>query len=167
LNSIAVLVGANPSTFSIPVARRDTIVNPAVPAGVPSRLLERQPDIAAAERQMAAASANIGIARAAFYPDITLSLAGGFQDTGFGLASLPNSLWSIGASAVLPLFEGGLRRATLQQSWSQYAQTRDNYRATVLTAFQQVEDGLTLSARATSDQTESVWSDKVARLSIW
>jgi outer membrane protein TolC len=95
---------------------------------------------------MAAANAGIGITRAAFYPNITISATGGFQDTGFNLASLPNSLWSIGAGAVLPLFEGGLRRAELQQSWSQFAQTRDNYRATVLAAFQQVEDGLTLYA---------------------
>jgi multidrug efflux system outer membrane protein len=144
-HAIAVLVGANPSTFSIPPARNG-LVNPAVPVGVPSRLLERRPDIASAERQMAAANANIGIARAAFYPNVTLSATGGFQDTGFNLASLPNSLWSIGASAILPLFEGGLRRATLQQSWAQFAQTRDNYRATVLAAFQQVEDGLTLYA---------------------
>ncbi|MEJ1975923.1 MAG: TolC family protein [Acetobacteraceae bacterium] len=89
----------------------------------------------------------IGVARAAFYPDITISAIGGFQDTGFNLASLPNSLWTIGASAVLPLFEGGLRRAELQRSWSQYAQTRDTYRSTVLAAFQEVEDGLTLTAR--------------------
>jgi multidrug efflux system outer membrane protein len=145
-HSIAVLVGANPSTFTIPVAERDTLVNPGVPAGVPSRLLERRPDIASSERQMAAANANIGISRAAFYPNITISATGGFLDTGFNLVSLPNALWSIGASAIMPLFEGGLRRATLQQSWSQFAQTRDNYRATVLAAFQQVEDGLTLYA---------------------
>ena len=145
-HAIAVLVGAYPSTFSIPVAERNTLMNPARPVGVPSQLLERRPDIASAERQMAAANANIGITRAAFYPNITISAAGGFQDTGFNLASLPNSLWSIGASAVLPLFEGGLRQAELQQSWSQFAQTRDNYRATVLNAFQQVEDGLTLYA---------------------
>jgi NodT family efflux transporter outer membrane factor (OMF) lipoprotein len=139
-------VDANSTTFSIPAAQRDTPVNPAVPVGVPSQLLERRPDIASAERQMAAANANIGITTAAFYPNITISATGGFQDTGFNLVSLPNSLWSIGASAVLPLFEGGLRRAQLQQSWSQLAQTSDNYRATVLNAFQQVEDGLTLSA---------------------
>jgi NodT family efflux transporter outer membrane factor (OMF) lipoprotein len=145
-HAIAVLVGAYPSTFSIPVAKRDTLGNPAPPVGVPSQLLERRPDIASAERQMAAANANIGITRSAFYPNITISATGGFQDTGFNLASLPNSLWSTGASAVLPLFEGGLRRAELQQSWSQFAQTGDNYRATVLNAFQQVEDGLTFYA---------------------
>ena len=143
-HAIAVLVGANPTTFSIPVQAKDTLVNPTVPTGVPSELLERRPDIASAERQMAAANASIGITRAAFYPDVTLSPTAGFQDTGFNLASIPNSLWSIGASAVLPLFEGGLRRAELQQSWAQFAQTRDNYRALVLAAFQQVEDGLTL-----------------------
>ena len=146
-HSIAVLVGANPSTFSIPPQERWTLANPPLPpTGVPSQLLERRPDIASAERQMAAANAGIGVTRAAFYPNITISGTGGFQDTGFALASLPNSLWSVGASAILPLFEGGLRRAELQQSWSQFAQTRDNYRATVLTAFGQVEDGLTLYA---------------------
>jgi len=145
-HAIAILAGANPSTFSIPPQLQDALINPVVPTGVPSELLERRPDIASAERQMAAANASIGITRAAFYPNVTLSATGGFQDTGFNLASLPNALWSIGASAVLPLFEGGLRRAELQQSWAQFALTRDNYRAVVLAAFQQVEDGLTLQA---------------------
>jgi multidrug efflux system outer membrane protein len=87
---------------------------------------------------------------------VTISATGGFQDTGFSLASLPNAIWSIGATAVLPLFEGGLRRAALQQSWSQFAQTRDNYRATVLVAFQQVEDGLTLQASLQSQNQSQV-----------
>ncbi|MDB5478959.1 MAG: hypothetical protein JWO83_12 [Caulobacteraceae bacterium] len=141
-HAIAVLVGANASAFVIPVDERMKFTVPVVPTGLPSQLLERRPDIAGAERQMASANAGIGVARAAFYPDITISAMGGFQDTGFDLASLPNSLWSIGASAVLPIFEGGLRRAELQRSWSQYAQARDTYRATVLSAFQEVEDGL-------------------------
>jgi outer membrane protein TolC len=117
-----------------------------VPVGVPSSLLQRRPDIASAERQMASKNAGIGVSRAAFYPNITLSANAGFEDAGFGLLSLSNSLWMIGASAVVPLFEGGLRRAELQRSWSQYAQTRDNYRSLVLSAFQEVEDGLALTA---------------------
>ena len=121
------------------------MTTPAVPVGVPSSLLQRRPDIAGAERQMASANAEIGVSRAAFYPNVTLSAAAGFEAAGFGLASLSNSLWMIGASAVMPLFEGGLRRAELQRSWSQYAQTRDNYRAIVLLAFQEVEDGLALT----------------------
>ena len=144
-HAIAVLVGANPSSFSIPVADELRLAAPAVPVGLPSQLLERRPDVASAERQMASANAGIGVSRAAFYPNITVSAAAGFQDSGFNLASLPNALWSIGASAVLPLFEGGLRRAELQRSRSQYAQARDNYRATVLGAFQEVEDGLALT----------------------
>jgi outer membrane protein, multidrug efflux system len=144
-HAIAVLVGANPSSFSIPVANESRLATPAVPVGLPSQLLERRPDVASAERQMASANAGIGVSRAAFYPNITISAAAGFQDTGFNLASLPNALWTIGASAVLPLFEGGLRRAELQRSWSQYAQARDSYRSTVLRAFQEVENGLALT----------------------
>jgi NodT family efflux transporter outer membrane factor (OMF) lipoprotein len=144
-HAIAVLVGANPSSFSIPVADELRLTAPAVPVGMPSQLLERRPDVASAERQMASANAGIGVSRAAFYPNITISAVAGFQDSGFNLASLPNALWTIGAGAVLPLFEGGLRRAELQRSWSQYEQARDSYRSTVLKAFQEVEDGLALT----------------------
>jgi multidrug efflux system outer membrane protein len=141
-HAIAVLVGAMPGTFSIAPAQQFTLAAPQIPTGLPSELLQRRPDIAAAERRMAAANARIGVSRAAFYPNITLFGAAGFQDSGFNLLSVPNSLWSVGAGATLPLFEGGLRRAQLQRSWSQYAQTRDEYRATVLAAFQGVEDGM-------------------------
>lgn len=144
-DAIAVLVGANPSSFSIPVADESRLAAPAVPVALPSQLLERRPDVAGAERQMASANAGIGVSRAAFYPNITISASAGFQAAAFGLASLPNSLWTIGAGAVLPLFEGGLRRAELQRSWSVYAQARDSYRSTVLRAFQEVEDGLALT----------------------
>jgi multidrug efflux system outer membrane protein len=144
-HAIAVLVGVNPSSFSIPVADGSGLVAPVVPVGLPSQLLERRPDVASAERQMASANAGIGVSRAAFYPNITISASAGFQDSGFNLASLPNALWSVGASAVLPLFEGGLRRAELQRSWSQYAEARDSYRSSVLKAFQEVEDGLALT----------------------
>ena len=144
-HAIAVLVGAQPSTFAIAPQGDPHILVPAIPAGLPSDLLQRRPDVATSERSMAAANAAIGVTRAAFYPSVTLSALGGFEDRGFNLGTLPNSLWTIGAQAMLPLFEGGLRRAALQRSWSQYAQTRDLYRATVLTAFQEVEDGLTLT----------------------
>ncbi len=146
-HAIAVLVGAQPSAFAIAPEADPHIAVPAIPAGVPSDLLQRRPDIATAERSMAAANAAIGVTRAAFYPNVTLSLLGGFEDTGFNLGALPNSLWTVGAQAMLPLFEGGLRRAALQRTWSQYAQTRDLYRATVLSAFQEVEDGLVLTSR--------------------
>ena len=144
-HAIAVLVGAMPSSFSIPPQKRFTLTPPQIPAGVPSELLQRRPDIASAERRMAAANVSIGVSRSAFYPNITLSGTGGFEDSAFNLLSLPNSLWSVGAGAMVPLFEGGLRRAELQRSWSRYAQTRDGYRSTVLASFQEVQDGLSLT----------------------
>jgi multidrug efflux system outer membrane protein len=150
-HAIAVLVNAIPSSFSIAPANAFTLTPPLVPAGIPSQLLERRPDIASAERQMAAANAEIGVSRAAFYPNITLGGLAGFEDNAFNLSSLPNSLWSVGAGAMLPLFEGGLRRAELQRSWSQYAQTRDGYRSTVLASFQEVEDGLSLGQHLTTE----------------
>jgi NodT family efflux transporter outer membrane factor (OMF) lipoprotein len=146
-HAIAVLVGAIPSRFSIAPAEEFRLNAPQIPAGIPSELLERRPDIASAERQMAAANASIGISRAAFYPHVTFSATGGFQGNSFNLFNIANSLWSVGAGAVLPLFEGGLRRAELERSSSAYAQTRDNYRASVLQAFQEVADGLSLTQR--------------------
>jgi multidrug efflux system outer membrane protein len=157
-HAIAVLVNAMPSGFSIPPVNQFSLTPPEVPAGVPSALLQRRPDVASAERQMAAANAEIGVSRAAFYPNVTLSAGAGFEDDAFNLLSLPNSLWSVGAGAMLPLFEGGLRRAELQRSWSQYAQTRDYYRSTVLASFQEVEDGLSLTQRLAAEvkqQTEA------------
>lgn len=155
VHAIAVLAGMTPGTLMIPPvtfnAAQDGAPDvpigdvPVVPAGVPSALLQRRPDIASAERFMAAANAEIGVARAAFYPNVNISALTGIQDNGFNLFSLPNSLWAVGASAVLPLFEGGLRRAELQQNWSRLAQTSDNYRQTVLVAMQEVEDDLVLA----------------------
>jgi|HubBroStandDraft_5_1064220.scaffolds.fasta_scaffold31540_2 multidrug efflux system outer membrane protein len=150
-HAIAVLVNAMPSSFSIAPVNAFTLTPPQVPVDLPSELLQRRPDIASAERQMAAANAEIGVSRAAFYPDITLSAGAGFEDNAFNLLSLPNSLWSVGAGAMLPVFEGGLRRAELQRSWSQYAQRRDGYRSTVLASFQEVEDGLSLTQRLATE----------------
>jgi len=163
-HAVAVLIGAMPSTFSIAPVGEFRLTAPRLPAGVPSELLQRRPDIASAERQMAAANASIGVSRAAFYPNVTFNLAGGFQDSGFNLLSLPNSLWSVGAGAVMPLFDGGLRRAQLRHSWAQYAQTRDDYRATVLAAFQEVEDSLSQTQRlATEGSQENEASDQAAQ----
>jgi outer membrane protein, multidrug efflux system len=163
-HAVAVLIGAMPSTFSIAPTSEFRLITPQLPAGVPSELLQRRPDIASAERQMAAANASIGVSRAAFYPNVTFSAAGGFEDYAFHLLSLPNSLWSVGAGATLPLFDAGLRRAQLRHSWAQYAQTRDNYRATVLAAFQEVEDGLSQTQRlATEDTQEHEASDQAAQ----
>lgn len=153
-HAIAVLVGAMPSGFSIAPATQFTLTPPALPPGVPSQLLQRRPDIAGAERRMAAANASIGVSRAAFYPNVTLSGLAGFEDNALRLADLPNSLWSVGAGAALPLFEGGLRRAELERSRSQYAQTRDDYRATVLAAFQEVEDGLSMTQRLATEVSQ-------------
>ncbi|WP_042298620.1 efflux transporter outer membrane subunit [Paraburkholderia bannensis] len=146
-HAIAVLVGANPIDFHLsPFPDRQYRV-PDLPLSVPSSLLQRRPDIANAERTMAAANAAIGVSRAAFYPNIRLSAEAGFEDQGFGLASLPNALWAVGASAMLPLFEGGLRRAQLQASWSRFNEASDQYRSTVLQAFREVEDDLVLTQR--------------------
>jgi outer membrane protein, multidrug efflux system len=163
-HAVAVLVGAIPSTFSIAPRKDFQLTPPELPTGVPSQLLQRRPDIASAERQMAAANASIGVSRAAFYPNVTFNLSGGFQDNGFNLLSLPNSFWSVGAGAVQPLFDGGLRRAQLRHSWAQYAQTRDSYRETVLAAFQEVEDGLSQTQRlATEHSQEHAASDQAGQ----
>jgi len=146
-HAIAVLVNVAPADFHLaPVAvmAADTVT---LPPGLPSTLLERRPDIAAAEREVAQANRAIGISRAAFYPDVQFSAMGGFMDNGFDLASLSNSMYQYGVAALMPLFQGGLRRAELQRSWSQYRQAQDTYRGTVLDAFQDVDDGLTLRAR--------------------
>src|SRR5580692_3622173 len=163
-HAVAVLIGAMPSTFVLAPTSEFRLTPPQLPAGVPSELLQRRPDIASAERQMAAANASIGVSRAAFYPNVTFNLTGGFQDSGFNLASLPNSFWSVGAAALMPLFDAGLRKAQLRHSWAQYAQTRDNYRATVLAAFQEVEDGLSQTQRlATEDTHEHEASDQAGQ----
>lgn len=154
LHAIADLVGVSASSFSLPTQSDVPVRLPAIPVSVPDALLQRRPDIAQAERAMAAANRTIGVARAAFYPNGVISADSGFQDNGFNLLSLPNSLWSIGATVALPIFEGGLRKASLEDAWAAYAQTRANYRATVLAAFQEVEDGLTLTQRLAMEADE-------------
>jgi multidrug efflux system outer membrane protein len=141
-HAIAVLVGQPASSLGVPVAPLQA-TPPPVPLGVPSDALERRPDIATAERMMAYENAQVGIARSAFYPHITLSGAGGWQSRDLGsLLNAPSLFWSLGADALQPVFEGGRNRANLEAARAAYDQSVANYRQTVLTAFQQVEDGI-------------------------
>jgi len=141
-HAIAVLIGHAPADLTIPPGALMTNV-PVIPTGIPSALLQRRPDIAAAERNVAEQNALIGVAVGAYYPDLTLSALGGFSaDPIGGLFSVSNTLWSLGASATGTLFEGGQRSAAVQAAEFAYDESVANYRQTVLSAFQQVEDNL-------------------------
>jgi len=141
-HAIAVLIGKEPAAFSEPPAPIRTDV-PTVPPGVPSELLERRPDVAEAERKVAAANAQIGVAETAFFP--TLTLTGSDDYTGNTLSRLiraSNRVWSIGPELAATIFDGGLRRAEVRQAKAAYQESVDTYRQTVLTGFQNVEDEL-------------------------
>jgi len=141
-HAIAVLIGKPASDFSLPVVPLRA-TPPPIPTGLPSQLLERRPDVAAAERRMDAANANIGIARSAYFPVIGLNLEGGFNSRIITtLIQGPSSFWSVGVAAAETLFEGGQRRAVSEQARAAYDQTVASYRQSVLTAFQEVEDNL-------------------------
>jgi NodT family efflux transporter outer membrane factor (OMF) lipoprotein len=141
-HAIAMLTGQPASTFSIPFEPLKSSP-PAIPFGFPSQLLERRPDIAAAERLVAQANAQIGIARAAYFPTVTLSAAAGFETVMFASwFTWPSRFFSVGPTVAETIFDAGLRRATVEQFRAQYEEAVANYRQTVLTAFQQVEDNL-------------------------
>ncbi len=141
-HAIAILIGSSPSTFSLPAASKDVHV-PAIPTGIPSELLERRPDIAEAERDMAAANAQIGVAKAAYFPNVILSATGGLESLSFlDWFTWQSRFWSVGPALAQTLFDAGLRRATVGQYQAQYDETVANYRQTSLTGFQQVEDNL-------------------------
>jgi NodT family efflux transporter outer membrane factor (OMF) lipoprotein len=152
-HAMATLIGKPASSFSMPVKALTTPV-PAIPVGVPSQLLERRPDIAAAERTMAQANALIGVETAAYYPTLSLTGAGGMESSTLGsLFSAPALFWSVGSSMSETIFDAGLRKATVAQYTATYNADVANYRETVLTAFQQVEDYVA-TLRVTSQQIQ-------------
>lgn len=152
-HALAVMVGKPPAEFTLaeaPPARG--VAPPAIPAGLPSDLLERRPDIAGAERLMASANAGIGVARSAFFPTIGLTAGAGYVSSDLiKLFNLPSAAWSLGASAAAPLYEGGRLKANLERAQAAYAESVANYRQQVLTAFQEVEDGVS-GLRALEEQ---------------
>ena len=158
-HAIAVLLGQPPAEFSLAAAAL-TLTPPAPPRLIPSQQLERRPDIAAAERRLAAASAQIGVARAGYFPVLSLSGSAGYQGSTFShLFSAPNEIWSLGASALAPLFDAGKTRAVVAGARAAYDESLSTYRQTVLEAFQEVEDNLaavTLLENEAALQNEAV-----------
>jgi NodT family efflux transporter outer membrane factor (OMF) lipoprotein len=141
-HAIATLVGRPPAAFSLPQRPLRT-PPPDIPPGVPSQLLERRPDIAAAERRVAEANEQIGIAKAAYYPQVILNASVGFEGSSFGnLLNAGSLLWAVGASITQTIFDGGRRRATSDATHAAYDASVASYRQTTLNAFQQVEDNL-------------------------
>jgi NodT family efflux transporter outer membrane factor (OMF) lipoprotein len=141
-HALAVLLGQTPAAFTLPAAPLAASL-PATPAGLPSQLLQRRPDIAAAERRVAAANANIGVAQSAWFPRLNLSASGGYQGTGFGpWFAAPGRVWALGAALAAALFDGGARNAQVASAQASLDAAAAAYRQTVLNAFQEVEDNL-------------------------
>ncbi len=165
-HAIAILTGKAPADLTIaqgPI----TAPPPVIPVAVPSELLERRPDIAAAERQVAAANAQIGVATAAYYPSLGLSASGGFASTALSsLFSLPNRFWSLGPSLLATVFDGGRRRAAVAEAEANYDATVAAYRQSVLTAFQAVEDNLAAVRILADEATQQAAATAAAERSL-
>ncbi|MEE1865960.1 efflux transporter outer membrane subunit [Pseudomonas auratipiscis] len=141
-NAIAVLLGKAPADFAL-ADSKDIPALPQVPVALPSQLLERRPDIASAERKVMSANASIGVARAAYFPDLTLSMSGGYSSSSFSdWISLPNRFWSVGPQLAMTLFDGGQRSAEVDRTEAVYDQTVAQYRQSVLDGFKEVENYL-------------------------
>jgi multidrug efflux system outer membrane protein len=158
-HAIAALVGVPASSFSVPAKPLATVL-PVIPTGLPSDVLERRPDIAQAERLMASQNAQVGVAKSAFYPAIGFSAGGGFESSDIGkIISASTGFWALGANVAETVLSGGRRRAQVDFAQSAYGESVANYRQTVLTAFQEVEDslaGLTVLSQAAETQQLSV-----------
>ncbi|MEP7043944.1 MAG: efflux transporter outer membrane subunit [Dokdonella sp.] len=169
-HAIAALIGESASSFAL-APRTDQLTLVQAPVGMPSTLLQRRPDIAAAQRRVEAANANIGVTRAAFFPAITLSAAAGFQSgSSSNWIKAPNSYWSIGPSLLLTLFDAGKRKAEVAQAQAQLDEQGAVYRGVVVAAFQQVEDNLALlhhyAGAATADRSAVTAAQQTLDLSI-
>lgn len=169
-HEIAALIGEAASDFFLAPAA-NTLAVLAIPAETPSEMLQRRPDIAAAERRMFGANARIGVAKAAFFPTLSLGLSGGYQATGGDLLSKASSFWGLGpAAAILTLFDGGRRAAQVKLSRAEYEEIAANYRDTVLTAFRQVEDSIAanryLSVQATDQRDAALAAGRTSDLAL-
>ena len=153
-HALATLTGRAPSELSIPNKPLD-VQPPAIPAGLPSELLERRPDVAEAERRMAASNAEIGIATAAYYPALNLTATAGFESSDLKhLFDWESRIWSLGAALAAPLYQGGRVDADVERSRARYEESVAQYRSRLLVAFREVEDGLS-SLRILSDQAQA------------
>jgi outer membrane protein, multidrug efflux system len=171
-HAMAILLGKNPSEFSFeysPLA--STVKPPIIPVGLPSKLLERRPDVAAAQRQMASANARIGVARAVFFPSISLGVSGGTEASGFSKAfQWVSRTWAVGPNVNIPIFSGGSNFANLDKTKAKFEEEVANYRQTALNAFREVEDGLSNTRYLTSQEEASAKAaesaKKAAKLSM-